>query len=58
MFKVLKKKRPWQHREIPVKKKGNSIQRTKFHKMVENNQKEWRRGMKERKWKNNNMEEK
>ncbi len=26
--------------------------------MVENNPKEWRRGMKERKWKNNSMEEK
>lgn len=39
-------------------KKGNSIQNNQFLKMAENNQKDRRRGMKERKWKNDNMEEK
>lgn len=41
-----------------TKKKGNSIWSYQFQKMAENNQKDWRRGMKERKWKNDNMEEK
>lgn len=48
----------WEEKVMATqRKKGNSIQSYQFHKMAENNQKVWRRGMKERKWKNDdNME--